>query len=102
MTQYTYHSGPLAEVRTVITAGTGRTVVLTYKPPMNRAGVAYADPAGVARPPADVPATVEIKFENGTARTFNAETGQWISETLQGKQKQHGHSPASSQRNPNT
>ena len=79
MTQYTYHSGPLAEVKTIVTTESGRTVAMTYKPPMSGPGRR------------DVPASVEIKFANGAARSFNAETGEWITETQQGKKEEHGH-----------
>jgi hypothetical protein len=68
MNQYTYHSGPLAEVKTVITGSTGRTVVFTYTPPMSG-----------ALSPLEIPAKVEIKFENGAVLSFCAKTGQWLS-----------------------
>jgi hypothetical protein len=82
-TQYSYHSGPLAEVKTIVTTYSGRTVVLTYNPPLTSAAV--SDRPGPAAELVRVPASVEIKFENGTVRTFNAETGEWISEVRQGK-----------------
>jgi hypothetical protein len=85
MTQYSYHSGPLAEVKAVITAGNGRTVVMTYKPPLTGARVSQFTSEPAAAELVEVPAAVEIKFQNGTVRSFNAETGEWISEVEQGK-----------------
>lgn len=106
MTQYTYHSGPLAEVKVIVSAGHSRTVVVTYKPPIpaeiqrSPGAVVTRDPLAV--PTVAMPATVEIKFENGTTRSFNAQTGEWLSEMTQGN-KQHGHaSPDATKRNPDS
>jgi hypothetical protein len=92
MTQHAYHSGPLAEVKTIVTTYSGRTVVFTYKPPLTSAAV--SDSPGPAAELVRVPASVEIKFANGTVRSFSAETGEWITEVKQGKQENGPTSPA--------
>lgn len=66
-----YRGGPLGTVQVEITTVRGQTVTMTYTPPPGPP-VGF-DPLS--------PGIVTVEFAGGTTRSFNADTGQWLTVT---------------------